>query len=154
VVLHRLFQVLEALDADLGQRGRERPAQDPGQLDGDQAQVLEGLPAESAAPAGVELRKGRRQVGEGKTPTPGQRQVREVAQPPPQPGRRPRRQGPDDRDQTGQEPADGLLRSCRACTRTGITDGRRPGCPPRYLSWGAGTARVASAAAPPRIRIA
>lgn len=114
--------MLETLEPYAAQPGRKRPAEDAGQLDDDQAEVLEGSTAEAAPLAGVELRKGGGEVGEGQAPTAPQDQISDLAQPSAQPGPEPRGQTSDDRDQDGQEAADGLLRSRRTSSAIGTTE--------------------------------
>jgi hypothetical protein len=122
VALHRLVQVLDTLEPDPAEPGRERLAQDPGQLDGDQAQVLERTPAETAPLPGVEVGEGAGEVGERQTAPAPEGQVRGIAQPPAQPGRVRRRQAADGRDQAAQDAADGLLRSRTSSSTIGTTE--------------------------------
>ena len=119
---HDTAQVLEALETDRRECALERAPEGRRELDEEQAEVLEGAPADTPALGGAERGERDGEVGERHASPPPERDEREVAEPPPEPGPRAGGQPPDEGEDRRQDQAARRRRSLRISTAIGITD--------------------------------
>src|SRR5205823_6782158 len=88
----------------------------------EQAEVLEGAPADTPALGGAERGERDGEVGERHASPLPEHDEREVAEPPPEPGPRAGGQPPDEGEERRQDQAARRRRSLRISTAIGITD--------------------------------